>query len=574
MLQWFIAGRHRHHYLLPLFLSLVSVSFYHTGAAQWPLQKAPRSVLQCRVAAGDRAGMYLAQSVSGLAAQALNEGRATDGVWIQTGNGLYEDYLAGLCRRLKVKEGGTFTGWDLVRRFKGSGIIKGYILYDLKKGDQSVNLATIQAGLKQAILVDETQEATAKAMGLPRLFDARNASLDLSFFESVKNAVHPGLLVIANPRIPNNRDYAIAHKGFVYYGVDSLLSKILQHMPPLSVIIGWNEGDEFRHIAACTVWGHINTVSDYCWNLPLLSIPAQNPVRPLRSFDPRTIQWDKKPGSYTSFVMSDGDNMQWTMNRFISSDAYWANGYNSDLKMGFTTCANSLLLGAPDVFRVLQQTQPASTSLVEYGGGYYYPDLFAKNRADRWALLRRFAANLNLNMQQAGIKVLGLICRNVHSEDAKKAFRIFAEEIAELTGIIAVQYAPYNGGNGALFWVPNRRGTDIPVLTAKYQLWANLERPGSGNPEKIASLINRDTGAAYSWTIVHAWSRFSRQSNGSITDVQKGDATGVSGVTPVKWTSGLLNAGISVVSIEELLWRIRMKHQRKETAQLIQQYKQ
>ncbi|MFT4154382.1 hypothetical protein [Parafilimonas sp.] len=515
------------------------------------------------------ADMYLAQSISGLAAQALNEGRSDEGVWIRNGNNIYESYLGALCNRLKLKGRGTFTTWELVNRFRKSGIIKGYILYDLKKGDNSINLATIQAGLKQAILISESQEANAKVMELPMLFDARHASLDLTFFEEVKSLIHPGLLVISNPEVPNNRDYAIAHKSFVYYGVDSLLEYVLKSMPPLSTVIGWNKGDEFKHISVCTLWGHINTVSDYCLNLPMLSLSENYIVKPLKSLDPRTIQWNKSTPAYTSFVMSDGDNMQWTMNQFMQSKEYWANDFNKDLKMGFTTCVNSLLLGAPDVFSELRRTQPALSSVVEYGGGYYYPDLFAKKRSDRWDLLRQFAVRLNNSMKLSGIKVLGLICRNVNSEDSKKAFRIFAEEIETLTGIIAVQYSPYNGGNGELYWTFNRQGIAIPILTAKYQLWANLNKPGSGNPEKIASLINSESNNAHTWTIVHAWSRFNKDADGSINDVPKGSKNGMRGVTPVHWISKLLNKNVSVVSIEELLWRVRMEHHKEQTLQFI-----
>ena len=78
-------------------------------------------------------------------------------------------------------------------------------------------------------------------------------------------------IVLTNPSIANNRDYAIAHKGMVYYGVDELLDTILEWVRPLSPVIGWNSGPEFQHIAPCSYWGLINTASDWCMNLPMIS---------------------------------------------------------------------------------------------------------------------------------------------------------------------------------------------------------------------------------------------------------------------------------------------------------------
>src|SRR5882762_8244485 len=46
----------------------------------------------------------------------------------------------------------SFTVWELVDRYKDKGLIKGYILYDLNSFDNSINLATVYAGLKKAIV--------------------------------------------------------------------------------------------------------------------------------------------------------------------------------------------------------------------------------------------------------------------------------------------------------------------------------------------------------------------------------------------------------------------------------------
>lgn len=548
------------------------------SAYGWPAQKAPTSILTCRIQRGnDLKEMNLAQSVAGLAAQSLNEGKTKEGVWIMVSNPNYAIYYKSLVKRLHAKEAGSYTAWQLVDRFIPKGIIKGYVLYDAKKMDNSLNLATMYAGLMKGILVDLSEETTAKQKGLTKLFDASDIVPDLSSFLPLKEKVNRHVMVLCNPEFGNNRDYAIAHKSLVWYGVDSTLKSLLEWVQPLSPVIGWNKGGEFQHIEPCTRRGLINTASDWCMNLSLLSIHEDKVPAKIKTLSPKKIDW-KDQRNCQSFVMSDGDNMQWTFGDFISSKDYWSNPYNTAINMSFTSCVVNLSAGGRDVYDQLQRTQPEHVSVVEYGGGYFYPDLFATATGEPEKWLRELGKRMNKQMQLTGVKVLGFICRNMLGEAAQRAYRIFAEEIEDLTGIIAVQYSPYNGGHGKMFWVKNKKGIEIPVVTARYQLWHNLKKEGSGNPEDIIGWINEDgakaTAAdpALSWTIVHAWSRFNEPGKTVQTVADSPEAkrhgTGERGVTPVKWMADRLSSNTRSVSIEELLWRIRMKYHPEETKKL------
>jgi hypothetical protein len=541
-------------------------------AGWWPEQKAPRSIVVAGIKhTSDIREMNLAQSVAGLAAQALNEGTADEGVWIETSNPDYSIYFHSLVARLKAKTPGTFTPWQLVERYKAKGIIKGYILYDFNRKDNSINLATIYAALEKGVLIDITQEATARSKGLEKLYDATKADFNETALKTLQPKLNPHALVIGNPAYSNNRDYAIAQKCMVYYGVDTIFQSIISQVKPLSPVIGWNEGEEFKHIAPCTRWGLINTASDWCMNLALLSIPPANKLPEIHTLNPRKINWQEH-ANYHAFVMSDGDNMQWTFGNFLNSKDYWSNPYNEDIPMSFTTCLLNLSQAGSDVYKYLAKTQPKHCSVVEYGAGYYYPDLFARATPEPGKLLREYAGMINTQMKITGAKVFGFICKDVSSEQALEAYRIYAEEIEDLTGMIAVQYSPYNGGYGKVFWVKNKKGIEIPVVTCKYQLWANLRKKGSGDPVELAGWINNDHALSSSgsqqlnWTIVHAWSHFSDSAtHHSIVTTDKRNTTAERGVTPVKWTKDLLDKETKVVSIEELLWRIRMAHNPAET---------
>lgn len=545
--------------LISFLLGCTSWAFPGNPNGWWPQQKAPKQIVTCTIKHhNDMREQNLAQSVSGLAAQSLNEDALDEGVWITTTNHDYAIYFASLMKRLAAKNGGKYDVWSLVDRYIKKGIIKGYILYDLKTQDNAINLATVYAGIKKGILIDVTQEEMAKSKGLIKLYDATGKVFDANTFAQLKDELNPNLVVIANPRHFNNRDYAIAHKSMVYYGIDSLFITILQWAKPLSPVIGWNKGDEFKHIEPCTRYGLINTATDWCMNLPLLTIADDKGPGKVRSLDPKTINWQEKE-NYHAFVMSDGDNMQWTFGGFLNNKDYWANSNNASIPMSFTTCVLNLSLAGPDVYQYLLQSQPTNASVVEYGGGYYYPDLFAKARPDTEKILRQYAAMINVQMKKTGTKVFGFICRNIASEEAIKAYRVYAEEIDDLTGMIAVQYSPYNGAFGKTIWVKNKKGVEIPVVAARYQLWVNLPKPGSGDPQQLAGWINTDNknssvdNRQLNWTIVHAWSSFN----------------GVRGVEPVAQTKALIEKGTKVVSMEELLWRIRMQHNAAATQKVI-----
>jgi len=562
--------------LLFVFVQLVFFTTTTTAAIKpnrhnwWPHQKAPKKIFVCTF---DRSEANLAQSLSGVVAQALNEHLTDEGIWLHTDVEGYEIYLNALAKRTGAKISGESNIWQLIKRYKSKSIVKGYVLYNQQRGDASVNQATVACGLLKAVMIDVLQEEEAIRYGLKKLSDVtKTDGHTINSFREISSKLNPDLLVLANPKTPNNRDYAIAHKAMVHYGVDSLLNAVLSWMNPLSPVIGWNEGPEFDHIAPCSYWGMINTASDWCYNLPLISC-TKDTVKRASSIDLSSINWKEKK-NYHSFVMSDGDNMQWSFSNFIFSPEYWSSKFNSELAMSFTTCAVNLSMAAPDVWETIVARQTNNTGLVEYGGGYYYPDLFGIKRPNPEFLLRELSKIINKRMNETGIRVFGFICKDIYSPQAKKAYHIFAEEIDPLAGMIAVQYAPYNGGHGDVLWVINRKNESIPVMTAKYQIWANLDQKGSGNPTKISKCINQDSKineSVFGWTIVHAWSNFRKVTKHDILDCKTKTPDSQRGVTPLKWSKELLNPNVKLVNIEELLWRLRMEKYPEKTKEIIQQ---
>src|SRR4051812_35479880 len=156
-------------------------------ARWWPVQAMPKALVRLEVNdfPWPRVSYeMMAQSVAGLAAKAVNEGRGDELVWVENAN--VEPWLARLLVQfpdLGIR--GRFRVWDLIDRYAKNGVIKGYILYrsDDSKGETnqhrsgmncSVNVATSLAGVVHGIIVDEKLEQEAKAHRLKRLIDARD----------------------------------------------------------------------------------------------------------------------------------------------------------------------------------------------------------------------------------------------------------------------------------------------------------------------------------------------------------------------------------------------------------------
>jgi hypothetical protein len=174
--------------------------------------------------------------------------------------------------------------------------------------DCSVNVATSLAGLLDGIIVDEELEKEAKGHGLKLLLDARSKT-QAWCFQAYKDQFNRRMLCTQDPRKPHIRDLAIAQKAFTVYGPDEPLRAALEWLEPLSPILGWNGGDEFATTDLSTSYGHIQTATDWCMNLPVLMAGSEksDPIR-TNNFDPNTIDWsDNRSG--VSFIGTDGDGV-------------------------------------------------------------------------------------------------------------------------------------------------------------------------------------------------------------------------------------------------------------------------
>ena len=566
----------------------------------WPTQAFPKAVVrttnQQQFPEPRVALQMMVQSVAGLAAKAVNEHRGDELVWVYNGDGDLEKWYARLLARYPdLSTPGAYEPWDLVDRYTKQGIIKGYILYrsDKSKGENnaarpgmncSVNVATSLAGLLDGIIVDEDLEKEAKARGLKLLIDVRGKTQRWCF-QTYQNQFNRRMLCFQDPRAPHVRDLAIAQKVFTTYGNDEPTSLAMAWLEPLSPILGCNCGDEFENTDLSTGFGDIQTASNWSLNLPVLMAGTEKLSLPkATNFDPRTIDWNDSR-SAVAFIDTDGDNVQWLEGNFFGNNSYWGNSERGKIPFGWSCCFDELAQLCPQAIEYALDTRTTNDWFIEWGGGYYYPDHFGRQRTNRWELLALHARRTWDLMKKTNTRIIGFNFTQSDSLDAHKACEVFASQTDGLLAILVFQYSAYEAGAGKIFWVKDRNGVEVPVITARYTIWENKNnRERVGTPAKIAREIQQTVKKTapsqlprYDWVIAHAWSYFKHApgTDENAENMPKENAAaegGVRGYSPVIWCAERLPASVRVVGPEELVWRIRMKHDPSQTKKLMSQF--
>lgn len=556
----------------------------------WPVQALPRAVVRTSERHMSLGHQMLVQSVAGLAAKAVNQGQGDEMVWVSSDNVDLETWYSALLKRNPSLEArGEFGPWELVDRYFQRKVIKGYILYspDKSKGlindhrsgmDLSVNVATSLAGLLDGVLVADDLEEEARAHGLSKLLDARGKT-QAWCFETYKDRFNRRLLCTQDPRKSNLRDLAVAQHVLVLYGADEPTEAALKWLDPLSPIAGWNGGDEFETTRLSSIYGHIQTATDWCLNIPVLMAGSERVTfSPLKGFNPRSIDWSDRR-SCVSFVLSDGDNVQWLQTSFFHGNtSYWHNPDRGKIPFGWSCCFAQLSQLCPFAIDYALATRSDNDRFIEWGGGYYYPDLFGSARPNGSELLARHARRTWQFMQKTGTRILAFNVAKSESPDALKAYATIAGETDDLSAMLVFQYSPYEGGAGRTFWVKDRRGVEVPVITARYSIWEHTNgRARSGTPAKVAREIHESASGKvprHDWVIVHAWSYFRHAPGGNedAENMPQDEAparSSVRGYSPARWCSERLPADVRVVTPEELTWRIRMEHDAVTTQKLV-----
>ncbi len=574
MTRWFVAA---------LTLSMgwcVSALASDSLHRYWPRFPRPETVLTVTSVPSREIAIVL-DTLSGLAAREALDHGGKEMIWAPLAHPSYERWYAMMLEQTGARAEGPSEIWDLVRRFKERGIVKGYILYhydDSKRGffeegpmDATSNVATSLCAMRGAIAVSDTLEGEARALGLACLQDVRGMSEEECYAKYGREFSRT-ILALQDPKANEIRSEAVALGSFVLSKPGPLYERVLGRLKPDTPVLGWGIGDEMAITRPASEFGHFITATNWCHNLPLLSTEqpgATFPVERLRAPQTKTM-WDlswEEGVHYATFVMSDGDNVQWLMGDFVedASRCYWSDPRRGTRPIGWTCCYVDLAQLCPYTLDYLFRTATPQDDFVLYGGGYYYPDLFG-SRGGGASLMRTHARRIGQYMRLGGIRSLAFNAAQWDSDAAMRAYTACAEEIPGLLGVFTVQYAPYTAGGGAVRWVKGRSGEELPVVSARYSIWSGVRGERDNSPCGIARNLNglprldsSPSDDAFSWVVVHAWSWFRPGQDDEEMDQRAGGQPGSArGYTSVCSCVDALGPEVRVVTPTEFLLRMRL----------------
>lgn len=521
-------------------------------------------------------GYLLMHSVVGLINKAAIEGKIDYCAWMEKGNKGYDTERALLGKEigrqnaleLAINGYGKWEGIDV----EPKKLFEGYVLTDLENNPESGNIAAVASHVYNSLIVDVKNEQYFKDAGYELKCDCRSMTLRQAF-DQFKDKCNNNALVLMPVGVKGridiaageHRDYAIANKLFVANIVGgkssngTLFADIMKWLEPGSQVIGWENNDklgEDAFVDPVSQYGSMMLAADWAYNLTTMSRDYVNrqPYTLAKTINPRSINYDKT-GNYISFFLTDGDNYQ-----FIIEDNFVVNYYSlrssSTTKTAFELGTQSLIQLAPTRFTYLmeQQPSPECTIMETFGGGYYYIDTYATRgftTAERKALIKKVAERTAAHMRQHGIKVLHVMARDFDSENGQEMLQAFVDANDQLEGITGVEYSPYTGGQGKVYWFTNKAGYDIPLITTKYMLWDKIS-----SPSYAAGLANASESAqqqTFSTVAIHAWSDF--------------DGNHASDAAQLMING--LESRFNVVSVQELIWRLRMAERQEQTQEFL-----
>ena len=513
----------------------------------------------------------LMQSIAGLVNRACAEGKTNIGVWIESGGRGYkaeQDELDGTSRQigrqtaieLATKEYGAWNGFAVTVKH----LFDGYVLTDLVKNPESANVAAVASHVYNSIIVDVRDSAYFNAAGYTMKYDCSKMTLQQAF-DTFKDQCSNDCLVVMPVKCGELRDYAIMNNLFILNlnkqwenpgsGQNvALFDQVLDWLKPNSQVLGWEQGvgeDEF--VDRVSRHGHLMLAADWSYNENLTSrnYKSRQSSERFKSINPRSIDYGKKKNFY-SFFLTDGDNYQYIITDNFE-DNYYCLPSSTATKIAIEIGTQSLTQLMPTRLPYLVQKQPSPecTIMETFGGGYYYVDTYstagtsASHRAEN---LKVIAERTAAHMRQHGIKVLHVMAKDLNSTKTREALQAFVDANDQLEGITAVQYSPYTGGNGKIIWLTNKAGYDIPCITAKYMVWA-----GQTTPTTVADNMKAYETAeqSFSTVCIHAWSEFDGRKAGDAAAMCKSALSS--------------NSKFQAVSMQELIWRVRMAERKEQT---------
>ncbi len=485
-------------------------------------------------------------------------------IWINQDNSTYDQWLGMYENRYDVPMSPSTNFWSLANTLHQKGILRGYVLYSAPAAgadgtyagsDSSVNIATSLCAPLGAIAIDQSMVPEAQALGLRELANAEGQTTSwlLGEMETHYSYSHQ-ILGLLSPQQTNCRDELVASGAIVVQsGSGGGLSQALPLMSPGGYVVGWDNNEE-NVVSSSSQYGMRVVAADWSSNLPLLSSGNTGLSYPLNSAPPSPpIIHDNGESHYVAFMNTDGDNLEWAINGYISGTSMWSDPNRGSIPFGWTLPLQNLMNVNPYEISYLRSTATANDNLVQFGNGYFYLDQFG-SKAGGSALLDTILKQQQPYMAAMGIDTMIGFTVNWDSAAAQKAYQQIAKDLPNLKALYVIQYAPYAAGQGKVLLIPRSSGTPLPVISALTSIWAGGNNAYQGDPAYVATQLNNwaasssaeaDGSGQFAWVPVHEEDTFTEPGpNGTTVSVSQYDAAA--------YTAAHLDSNIVVVTPSQL----------------------
>lgn len=413
----------------------------------------------------------------------------------------YKIWLEDLKNNYKVPYKIIKDPWELINIYKN--YINGYVLYSNKTPkDPSINNACSLASINNSIVINEDMESRANQSGINRIKgDCRNTDESWAYDNLWDKGLSHSIVIQLSPdKAAPLRDYAIMTKSLIFYEDNiektDLRDKIFSSMKGNSVCLGWGP-DEYINVSTASKYGVSIVAADWSYNLTTLSAFPSMPV--IKKTSLSAI----KQGNfhYVTFIMSDGDNLQWNLGTNYANPKWFGYTYKSNLNLGWSI-SPSLYYLAPTAFRLyylsLKNFGENNNFIVSpSGNGYMYPSKYKRND------LNSYINALNHYMKRVDENYAAVI--DDSSFNNLSLWKNFTER-PQIQGLFYLDYKRHDNFKGKILWSNNK-----PLVSCRDILWEGLEseddlvkriygRANSGQ-------INAANPEAYTFVYVHVWSK-------------------------------------------------------------------
>lgn len=292
------------------------------------------------------------------------------------------------------------------------------------------------------------------------------------------------------------RDLAVARDASTFFDVTSEQRReIVRALGPRTRVFGWG-ADEHALVRDVSAGGGAVLPADWSLNLSALPhLPAALPQRPKRP-EPEPLRDGER---VVAFVVSDGDNLQWTGGGFVDAPGFWASPHRREFPVTWEM-APSLADFAPRVIAHFLRTASTNDDFAAgpSGYGYHFPSA-VPDRAAAAAESARASA-------KAALRLVSVLDSGGGMEQTRDLL-----EQPEIDGVLHEDYAPYDKGGGKIWW---HRGK--PCASYRHLLWEQKRGDGSSRPDWLPEGVARAVAGMpsdaahgtdrFALVNVHAWS--------------------------------------------------------------------